>query len=606
MRRWQQLLVCGVVLALASPLAPAPAAAADPTGGLLVLLSGSTSMRDNLGIISKAATVRRGVTAFVDGLPADGQVALRTYGTTKAPTDGDACQDSKRTVDFGTNNRAKLLAALTDYHTSGSAPTAYALTQGADDVKALSQATIVLVSDGAAGCSPDPCDTAAKLVAANPKLTIDVVGIAADGDGEKALKCVAEKGKGSYVRAASALDVANALELFARTTVRPADVTPVPVTGGGDGTTAAELVTGEYSDTLGPIGTDAAVRYYAVQRTIDSSDIAVAASILPTHGVDDGLKIELTQSGKVCETSAASTSGFDSIVATLAVVGAGHTSYPECVTGRRLLVKVERQSSGKDTSASDIAVTIRVSEHEPVANLSLLPQKLDVERKGSGLAAGAPVTTKPGTSAANGARLSGVGTTYAGTIAPGDVQTFRVAVTWGQTLGAKAIVLEPKPSVKTELESHDKALSIRVLSPAGGSAASSYTSSLTSGGYTSVDTDPVLYRGQDSQLQAGEYVVVIGLVVDGETTGVSVPYELVVQATGAEAGVPTYGAPGSVTATPTPSPGKAPSSSAPSPRAGASLVTRFWIGLAGALLVGVGVGSYVQLRRIRTRRSVRS
>lgn len=601
-------LACALALALVvPPVLAAPASAANPSGALLVVMSGSTSMRDNLGLVSKAATARRGVTAFVDGLPANGQVALRTYGSTRTTADADACQDSKRTVDLGSNNRARLLAGLTDYHTSGAAAMGYALTQGADDLKAQASATIVLVSDGSTTCTPDPCDTAAQLVGANPHLTIDVVGVGADGDAEKMLKCVAEKGKGSYVRAASVLDVANAMEQFAQQSVRPADVTPVAVSGGGDGTTAAELVTGDYVDTLGPIGTDGAVRYYAVTRTIDSSDIGVAASILPTHNVDDGVKIEITQSGKVCETSSASTvSTFESVVATLAVVGVGHTSYPECATAKRLLVKVERQSSGADTASTDIPVTIRVTEHEPVANQSLLPTTLDIPEKASALAAGTPVSTKPGSTLATGSRLSGTGATYAGTIAPGELQTFRVNATWGQNLGAKAIVLEPKPSVKTELDQRDKALTIRVISPLGATSAYNYTSSLTSGGYTYVDTDPVVYRGQDYQMQAGDYTVVIGLIVSGDPAGIAVPYQLVVQATGAEAGVPVYGTPGSVTTTPT-STAKASSSASTSPPPApasprASLTTRLWIGLLGALLLGVGVGTYVPLRRIRNRR----
>ncbi len=600
-------LACALALGLvAPPLLAAPASAATPSGVMLVVLSGSTSMRDNLGQISKAATARRGITTFVDGLPADGQVALRTYGTTKTTADGDACQDSKRTVDLGTNNRARLLAGLTDYFTSGAAAMGYALQQGADDLKAQPTATIVLVSDGSNTCTPDPCDTAAQLVAANPHLTIDVVGVGADGDAEKTLKCVAEKGLGSYLRAASMLDVADAMEQFAQQSVRPADVTPVSVSGGGDGTTAAELATGDYIDKLGPIGSDGAVRYYAVQRTIDSSDIGVAASILPAHGVDDGVKIEITQSGKACETSSASTvSTFESVVATLAVVGVGHTSYPECAAAKRLLVKIERQSSGKRTASTDIPVTIRVTEHEPVADQALLPTTLDIPRNASTLAAGNPVSTKPGSTLATGARLSGAGSTYAGTIAPGELQTFRVNATWGQNLGAKAIVLEPKPSVKTELDQRDKALTIRIISPLGATSAYNYTSSLTSGGDTYVDTDPVVYRGQDDQMQAGDYTVVVGLIVDGEPAGIAVPYQLVVQTTGAETGMPVYGTPGSITAT-TKASTSATSSPPPPPASPrVSLTTRLWIGLAGALLLGAGIGAYVPLRRIRSR-TVRS
>ncbi len=158
---------------------------------------------------------------------------------------------------------------------------------------------------------------------------------------------------------------------------------------------------------------------------------------------------------------------------------------------------------------------------------------------------------KPGTTIATGTRLAS-GSTYAGTIAPGELQTFRVNVQWGQNLGAKAIVLEPKPSVKAALDKREKALTIRVLSPEGATSAYGYTSSLSSGGYTYVDTDPVLYRGQDHQMQAGEYTVVIGLIVDGDPAGITIPYQVVVQTVGAEAGIPTYGVPGSVTTTPTP------------------------------------------------------
>jgi hypothetical protein len=398
------------------------------------------------------------------------------------------------------------------------------------------------------------------------------------------------------------------MEQFATTTVRPADLTPVPISGGGDGATAAEVVTGDYTDTLGPIGTDGAVRYYAVQRTIDSSDIGVAASILPTRTVDDGIKVEITSSGKSCASASATTTGTtDSILATLAAVGAGHTSYPECVTAKRLLIKVERSTSAKNVGKDDVPVTIRITEHEPVANEAGLPEKLTVEEKGSALSAGAPVAVKPGSTVATGTRLAS-GSTYAGTIAPGELQTFRVNVQWGQNLGAKAIVLEPKPSVKAALDKREKALTIRLLSPEGATSAYGYTSSLSSGGYTYVDIDPVLYRGQSYQMQAGEYTVVIGLIVDGDTTGITIPYQVVVQTVGGETGVPTYGVPGSVTATPSASASKASKSSTaitldPLPRKGPSLTTRLWLGLVGALLTGAGIGAWIQLRRIRSRRS---
>jgi Ca-activated chloride channel homolog len=178
--RWT--LALGLVALL---LVAPPARAATPAPGLLVLLSGSASMRDAVGPMSKAATARRAATALVDGLPAGAGVALRVYGSSIAPGASGSCTDSKRTVDFGANNRAAMLAGLDNYHTSGDAPVAYALTQGADDVKDRSTATIVLVSDGSVGCTTDPCATAAQLVAAHRTLTIDVVGVAASAAGSR-------------------------------------------------------------------------------------------------------------------------------------------------------------------------------------------------------------------------------------------------------------------------------------------------------------------------------------------------------------------------------------------------------------------------------------
>ena len=108
-------------------------------------------------------------------------------------------------------------------------------------------------------------------------------------------------------------------------------------------------------------------------------------------------------------------------------------------------------------------------------------------------------------------------------------------------------------------------------------------------------------------MQAGEYTVAIGLNVDGDTTGITIPYQVVVQTVGAETGVPTYGVPGSVTATPTassqPSAPGSPITLDPLPRTGPSVTTRLWLGLGGALLLGGGIGAWIQLGRIRSRRS---
>ncbi len=588
-------------------LAPASPAQASPTtnGKMMLVLDSSGSMDEAAEGGTKMAVAQQAMSSVVEALPSDADVGLRVFGAKVADEDDkNACTDSQLLVGIGRGNRAQLLGAIAAAKPFGQTPIAYALRQAAKDLGSDGTRSIVLVSDGIATCEPNPCDVAAELTASGVSLTVDVVGLGVDGSARNQLKCVAEKGKGKYYDADSADQISSAIETAATRTVKPLKFTGTEVKGTQDATGAPTLTAGDYVDLLGPRGDDTSVRYYAIDRTQDQSDIVVSALVSPRLGYAENLKITLTQSENQCsyDTEAVSASSWHSLISVSAIAGQERGYYAECRTAKRLVAKVERLDNGTSTADKQaLPLQIRVTERPSVSNYWDLPDDLEVKATDD-LVAGTPVPATPGSSLSDAAKLPS-GATYEGDITAGEVQTFRVSVNWGEQLRAKLIVHEAAPSVKKTLETSNNSAIITIASPAGVVANSSYVANIADGGDTETASAVTMYRGmRDSQIMAGDYVVAVGLPVDSTAKNLLVPYEIIVQTDGATKGQPEYGSPqpspAPSTSATTPVTSTETASAQPESGSGGPSLAQIALGTLAVLLVGGGTTLLVwRLRR---------
>lgn len=157
--------------------------------------SGSMASEDGTGTPTIDAA-RKSLTSLVDSLPTDAKVGMRVLGATvnTDPMPAEACDDTQRTVDIASGNRAQLISAIGKYSPNGLTPIPKALEQAGTDRGGSGKRSNVLVSDGESTCG-DPCPTAESLAFTGVDLTIDVVGLSVDETTRQQLQCVADKGK---------------------------------------------------------------------------------------------------------------------------------------------------------------------------------------------------------------------------------------------------------------------------------------------------------------------------------------------------------------------------------------------------------------------------
>ncbi|WP_425307733.1 VWA domain-containing protein [Ammonicoccus fulvus] len=173
--------------------------------------SGSMATADMGGGATRMAAAQGAAREFMDRLPEDTPMALITYGdqtAEDAPLTSQACQDISLKVPVG-NDRAGIRAAVDGLRPRGWTPISGALTKAGESIPD-GRAHVVLITDGEDSCAPpDPCETAAALVAAHPDLVISTIGVRASSS---QLACIAERGRGVYVTADSAAQLGTRLE----------------------------------------------------------------------------------------------------------------------------------------------------------------------------------------------------------------------------------------------------------------------------------------------------------------------------------------------------------------------------------------------------------
>lgn len=198
------LLVGGV----SSPAVPAHAEV-QATEQIMILMdtSGSMAEADSAGKV-KIESAKLGVANLLNTLPGSSRVGMMRY-----PGSGGACsapETVQQVKPLSYGNLAGNVATLSA--PDGDTPTALALRTAGEQLRQMpGHSTIVLVSDGLANCSEDPCEVAKSLVADGIDVTVNAIGLALDENGTAEMQCIADATGGTYTAIAHAAELGGAL-----------------------------------------------------------------------------------------------------------------------------------------------------------------------------------------------------------------------------------------------------------------------------------------------------------------------------------------------------------------------------------------------------------
>src|SRR5260370_17810377 len=111
--------------------------------------------------MSKVAIAKEVLFGFVQDLPQNAQIAVRTYGRQKSYQARD-CTDMELMTPFGPNKPSRVLPGVQALRPNGMTPIAASLQEAAKDFsgKDGQNNIIVLLSDGEEAANVDPCAAA--------------------------------------------------------------------------------------------------------------------------------------------------------------------------------------------------------------------------------------------------------------------------------------------------------------------------------------------------------------------------------------------------------------------------------------------------------------
>ena len=210
------------LLAIAAFCLGGPAALAQ-TGTArraVVVLDSSAVMLLPIDGFKKYYLLRKNMQAVMATPLTDAEIGLVAYGHRRRA----ACDDVELLRQPEPFDPSRFLRTAFSVRPKGAAPVSEALKVAASVLgpAAAGGGKILLMAGSADSCQQDPCATAASLVAANPQLSIDVLGIGITEADNKQLSCVASAGHGRMVLATSIDDMEPALrEAFAGLTAPP-------------------------------------------------------------------------------------------------------------------------------------------------------------------------------------------------------------------------------------------------------------------------------------------------------------------------------------------------------------------------------------------------
>jgi Ca-activated chloride channel family protein len=213
-RRLQRVLC--FVLGLAGVLLhPRPAVAqssapAAASGGTIIVLDASGSMRGRIGGETKMEIAKRSVRELVEALPDGTPLGLVVYSHRKS---GD-CKDIELVIPPGPLDKAAFVKAVLAIEPRGLTPLTDAVEFAAQALDyRTKRANVILISDGEETCGKKPCETAARLEAAGKDFTVHAVAFDLGEKASRSFACLAQETGGRFLQANDAASLKDALTL---------------------------------------------------------------------------------------------------------------------------------------------------------------------------------------------------------------------------------------------------------------------------------------------------------------------------------------------------------------------------------------------------------
>lgn len=436
--------------------AATPAFPATPTGRdpLMIVLDASGSMKLKDDYQPRIDAAISALHQVIGNLPNDASVGLEVFGTNTGDNTSEkalGCTDVTVLKSLAPIDTDALNNAVDDVKASGYAPIGQALRSAVARLPSTGRRTILLVSDGDDYCSPpEPCQVAKDLVAVNPGLTIDVLGVRANSAGDQELRCIADAAGGDYVTATDADQLRDRLATGYERQAMAFRPTGTVVNGSSEPIqTAPALTPGGYLDNTFTRGSSSGsdgdkigtVRYYRIPNGAGMTpwvSATIAGDVRTENYHALGLRVTLVNADDdAC------------LPATDDDVSAGDSDPMPLVTVQNGGVAPETAGWSKDCTAGT-AVYLRVERLGEYRFGQPLPVEIDVRGEpavgniGPGPAAADQPTLRPPTEgtavpAAGGnsfadARNIKPGSTIADTIVAGETRFYAVPLSWGQRL----------------------------------------------------------------------------------------------------------------------------------------------------------------------------
>lgn len=211
------------------------------------LVDASSSMNAEVGGVTKLDLVKQSIIDMLPKMPAQTQIALRSYGASAGANHRD-CRDSSILYPVKNLDPQKLSGVLNQIEAQGMSPLSYALEKIKTDLKsAYGTRVVILLTDGFDNCGGDPVGQLERWKKEKLNIKLYILGLDIEGTrAETELKRLVSIVGGQYYPVKTQKEIMEAFEEMVKVTYRVFDYKNREVIQKPIGSAGVLLRTGEY------------------------------------------------------------------------------------------------------------------------------------------------------------------------------------------------------------------------------------------------------------------------------------------------------------------------------------------------------------------------